>query len=210
MSLLLSESKIIDIAIVGQFLTSIEKIDSYHIIELDNISVSKDLFKAIFFYYDSENFAIVPNIPNNEETIQNIVSFESKYRTYNNGVPFNLMHVIFGFMEEDLNIKRDCFDTCCKMELEKQLSLFKNLCNLEICNVLCSLKWSEIIEILKSKGAKSKDLNGNNIPHLLKLNIIFKNPNTNIKDIIIKFNYVIDSISELPTDYVENTVIHTR
>lgn len=210
MSLLLSESKIIDIAIVGQFLTSIEKIDSYHVIELDNISVSKDLFKAIFFYYDSENFAIVPNIPNNEEAIQNIVSFESKYRTYNNGVPFNLMHVIFGFMEEDLNIKRDCFDTCCKMELEKQLSLFKNLCNLEICNVLCSLKWSEIIEILKSKGAKSKDLNGNDIPHLLKLNIIFKNPNTNIKDIIIKFNYVIESISELPTDYVENTVIHTR
>ena len=46
MSLLLSESKIIDIAIVGQFLTSIEKIDSYHIIELDNISVSKDLFKS--------------------------------------------------------------------------------------------------------------------------------------------------------------------
>ena len=210
MSLLLSESKIIDIAIVGQFLTSIEKIDSYHVIELDNISVSKDLFKAIFFYYDSENFAIVPNIPNNEEAIQNVVSFESKYRTYNNGVPFNLMHVIFGFMEEDLNIKRDCFDTCCKMELEKQLSLFKNLCNLEICNVLCSLKWSEIIEILKSKGAKSKDLNGNDIPHLLKLNIIFKNPNTNIKDIIIKFNYVIESIGELPTDYVENTVIHTR
>jgi len=210
MSLLLSESKIIDIAIVGQFLTSIEKIDSYHIIELDNISVSKDLFKAIFFYYDSENFAIVPNIPNNEEAIQNIVSFESKYRTYNNGVPFNLLHVIFGFMEEDLNIKRDCFDTCCKMELEKQLSLFKNLCNLEICNVLCSLKWSEIVEILKSKGAKSLDLNGNSIPHLLKLNIIFKNPNTNIKDIIVKFNYVIDSISELPTDYVDNTVIHAR
>ena len=111
---------------------------------------------------------------------------------------------MFGFMEEDLNVKRDCFDTCSKMELEKQLSLFKTICDLDICNVLCSLKWSEIIQILTSKGAKSKDKNGNNIPHLLKINIVFKNPNTNIKDIIVKFNYVLDYIDELPSDILNN------
>jgi len=63
---------------------------------------------------------------------------------------------------------------------------------------------------MPKKKSKKVKKNGNDIPHLLKLNIIFKNPNTNIKDIIIKFNYVIESIGELPTDYVENTVIHTR
>ena len=57
---------------------------------------------------------------------------------------------------------------------------------------------SEIVEILRSKGAKSKDKDGNNIPHVLKLSIVFKNPNTNVKDIIIKFNYVINCIKELP------------
>ena len=198
MSLLLSESKFIDIAIIGQILASIEKRDNYHIIELDNIGVDADLFKAVFYHYDNENFSIVPRIPNNNNILENIISFESTYRTYNNGVPFNLLHVMFGFIEEDLNVKRDCFDTCCKMELEKQLSLFKTLCDIEICNVLCSLKWSEIIEILKSKGAKSKDKDGNNIPHVLKLSVVFKNPNTNVKDIIVKFNYVINYIKELP------------
>ena len=198
MSLSLTNSKTIDIAIVGQLLASVETRDKYHIIELDNISISKELFKAIFFYHDNENFSIVPKVPNNDEIIQNIISFEYPYRTYDNGVPFNLLHVMFGFMEEDLNVKRDCLDTCCKMELEKQLSLFKSLCDLDICNVLCSLKWSEIIQILNSKGAKSKDNKGNNIPHLLKINIVFKNPNTNIKDIIIKFNYVVEFIDDLP------------
>ena len=204
MSLSLTNSKTIDIAIVGQLLASVETRDNYHIIELDNIPVSKELFKAIFFYHDNENFAIVPNVPNNDEIIQNIISFESPYRTYDKGIPFNLLHVMFGFMEEDLNVKRDCFDTCSKMELEKQLSLFKTICDLDICNVLCSLKWSEIIQILTSKGAKSKDKNGNNIPHLLKINIVFKNPNTNIKDIIVKFNYVLDYIDELPSDILNN------
>tara|TARA_Y100000992_G_scaffold143209_1_gene95053 strand:- start:4836 stop:5513 length:678 start_codon:yes stop_codon:yes gene_type:complete len=203
MSLSLTESKSIDIAIVGQLLASIEQRDNYHIIELDNISVSKELFKAIFFYHDNENFAIAPRIPSDDETLENIISFESKYRTYDNGVKFNLLHIMFGFMEEDLNVKRDCFDTCCKMELEKQLSMFKNLCDIDICNVLCSLKWSEIIQILNSKGAKGKDKNGNNIPHLLKINIVFKNPNTNIKDIIVKFNYVIDYLDELPQEDIE-------
>lgn len=206
MSLSLTESKSIDIAIVGQLLASVEHRDNYHIIELDNIQVTKELFKAVFFYHDNENFAIIPNVQSNDETIENIISFESKYRTYDNGVKFNLLHSMFGFMEKDLNVKRDCFDTCCKMELEKQLSMFKNLCDIDICNVLCSLKWSEIIQILNSKGAKSKDKNGNKIPHLLKINIVFKNPNTNIKDIIVKFNYVIEYLDELPSEelvYIE-------
>lgn len=209
MSLSLTNSKTIDIAIVGQLLASVETRDNYHIIELDNISISKELFKAIFFYHDNENFSIVPKVPNNDEIIQNIISFEYPYRTYDNGVPFNLLHVMFGLMEEDLNVKRDCFDTCCKMELEKQLSLFKSLCDLDICNVLCSLKWSEIIQILNSKGAKSKDNKGNNIPHLLKINIVFKNPNTNIKDIIIKFNYVVEFIDDLPLA-IQNNISETN
>ena len=49
MSLSLTNSKTIDIAIVGQLLASVETRDNYHIIELDNISISKELFKAIFF-----------------------------------------------------------------------------------------------------------------------------------------------------------------
>ena len=196
MPIVLSETKIIDVAIMGQCLTPIEKMDNYHVIELDNINIDEDLFKSIFYYHDGENFSIIQST-NNDPTIESMVSFESTYRTYNNGTQFNLSNIIFAFIEEDLNINRDCFDTCCKMELEKQLSYIKTLCDLDLCNILCALKWSEIIQILKSKGAKSVTSNNESISHILKINIVFSNPNTSVKDTIITFPYVIESIDEL-------------
>lgn len=196
MPIVLSETKIINVAIMGQCLTPIEKMDNYHVVELDNINIDEDLFKSIFYCHDEENFSIVRST-NNNPTIESMVSFESTYRTYNNDTPFNLSNVIFAFIEEDLNINRDCFDTCCTMELEKQLSYIKTLCDLDLCNILCALKWSEIIQILKSKGAKSLSNGGIHISHILKINIVFSNPNTSVKDTIIKFPYVIESIDEL-------------
>ena len=200
MSLLLTESKVLDIAIVGHFLNPIEHRDVYHIIELDNILIDETVFKSLFYYYDQNNFAVLPSI---SEENEKYISFESKYRTYKNGQPFNLLHVIIGFIEEDLHIKRDCFDTSCRMELEKQLSAIKNITDLEICNVLCSLKWDEVIDVLKTKGAHSKTTDGKNIPHLLKVNIVFKNPNSNVRDVIVKFNYVLDYIEGL--NFVQET-----
>ena len=196
MPIILSETKIIDVAIMGQCLTPIEIMDKYHVIELDNITIDEDLFKTIFYRHDGENFSIIQNT-NNNPVIKNMVSFESPPRTYNNGTPFNLTNVMFAFIEEDLNMKRDCFDTCSKMELEKQLSYLKTLCNLELCNILCALKWSEIVQILKSKGAKSLSNEGIYVSHILKINIVFSNPNPNVNDTIIKFPYVITSINEL-------------
>ena len=69
--------------------------------------------------------------------------------------------------------------------------------DLEICNILCSLTWDEVKDVLKTKGAHSKTTNGKNIPHLLKINIVFKNPNSNIRDVIVKFNYVLNYIEGL-------------
>ena len=196
MPIVLSETKIIDVAIMGQCLTPIEKMDNYHVVKLDNINIEEDLFKSIFYCHEGENFSIIRNT-NNNPTIESMVSFESKYRTYNNKTLFNLSNIIFAFIEEDLNINRDCFDTCCKMELEKQLSYIKTLCDLDLCNILCALKWSEIIQILKSKGAKSFTDGGIFISHILKINIVFSNPNTSVKDTIITFSYVIESIDGL-------------
>ena len=205
MSLLLTESKVLDIAIVGHFLNPIEHRDVYHIVELDNILIDETTFKSLFYHYDQNNFAILPNI--NEES-EKYISFESKYRTYKNGQQFNLLHVIIGFIEEDLHIKRDCFDTSCRMELEKQLSAIKNITDLEICNILCSLTWDEVKDVLKTKGAHSKSTDGKNIPHLLKINIVFKNPNSNIRDVIVKFNYVLNYIEGLNFVPVSTQEVH--
>ena len=42
MPIILSETKIIDVAIMGQCLTPIEIMDKYHVIELDNITIDED------------------------------------------------------------------------------------------------------------------------------------------------------------------------
>ena len=77
-------------------------------------------------------------------------------------------------------------------ELEKQLSFFKNLCNLEICNVLCSLKWSEILETLKSNGQLIA------FDEKICLRIAFNYVNTKLlsRPINIVFQYDISDIYE--------------
>ena len=59
MPIVLSETKIIDVAIMGQCLTPIEIMDNYHVVELDNITIEEDLFKSIFYRHDGENFSII-------------------------------------------------------------------------------------------------------------------------------------------------------
>ena len=62
--------------------------------------------------------------------------------------------------------------------------------------MLTALHWTEVKKLLLSQGAlpSGKDPDGNLIYHVLKVSIIFKNPNRDVKDTIIKFRYLIGDI----------------
>jgi hypothetical protein len=185
-------TKVLDIAALGQELSPIELRQDIHIVELDDIEISVVLFKKIFYPYDGNCFSV------NVEACRDpfLVPYISfLYRTVD-GVPFNLLQTIFCFLESDLHISRDCFELCCKLDLEKELSCIKTICDVNICAILCALKWDEVIKVLKSKDALLEELDpdGNIIYHILKISIIFKNPNPDTKDVMIKFRYKVYGI----------------
>ena len=190
-------TKVIDVAALGHVTNTIEKKEIDHIVELDDIAISSVLFRRIFYSLDGEHFNLDCGICKNSQLIefQKYVSFESKYRTINN-INFNLLQIIFGNLEEDLKVTREMFDLTCRMELERELSSIKSICDINSCSILTALNWSEVKQLLLSQGAlpTNIDPDGNNIYHILKVSVVFKNPNRDVKDTIIKFRYIIGDI----------------
>ena len=127
--------------------------------------------------------------------MRKFISFSPQERTVNN-MRFNLLNTIFGHLEEDLEVPRECFDLTCRMELERELACIDSICDINSCSVLTALHWNEVKKLLLSQGAlpSGKDPDGNPIYHVLKVSIIFKNPNRDVKDTIIKFRYLIGDI----------------
>ena len=87
--------------------------------------------------------------------------------------------------------------------MQKLLNSIQCLCDMGVgCNVLSSLKWSEIESILNSETAnyydnpvnKSKNLVITNDPtrHVLQISTVFKSSSSNIKDCIVIFRYAVD------------------
>jgi hypothetical protein len=190
-------TKIIDVAALGHVLNPIELKEEAHIIELDDIPISSLLFRRIFYAYDGDSFNLDCQLCRTDQfkDLKKFISFRPEDRTINS-VKFNLLNTIFGHIEEDLEVPRDCFDLTCRMELEKELACIDSICDVNSCSVLTALKWHEVLKLLLSQGAlpSGKDNNGNIIYHVLKVSVIFKNPNRDVKDTIIKFRYLIGDI----------------
>jgi hypothetical protein len=191
-----NETKDVDVAALGHMLNEVELKENAHIIELDDIVVSAFIFRHMFYSFDSEHFNLDGDICRSKEKVDLIPHISFEERT-SNGANFNLMQTILANMEKDLGVSRECFDLCCRLELEKELSSIRTLCDINVCSVLCALTWSEILNVLKSKGASSTGLDsfGNPVQHILKISIVFKNPNQDIKDTIVKFRYLVSGIT---------------
>lgn len=191
-----NETKDVDVAALGQMLNGVELKENAHIIELDDIVVSAFIFRHIFYSLDSEHFNLNCNLCQTKENA-NLMSYISFEERTCNKTNFNLMQTILANMENDLGVSRECFDLCCRVELEKELSLIHTLCDINVCSVLCALTWSEVLNVLKSKGALPSGLDsfGNPVQHILKISIVFKNPNRDIKDTIVKFRYLVSGIT---------------
>ena len=191
-------TKIIDVAALGHVLNPIELKEEAHIVELDDIPISSLLFRRIFYAYDGDTFNLDCHLCRTDQfkDLKKFISFHPEDRTTNN-IKFNLLNTIFGHIEEDLEVPRECFDLTCRMELEKELACIGSICDINSCSVLTALKWNEVLKLLLSQGAlpSGKDNNGDTIYHVLKVSVIFKNPNRDVKDTIIKFRYLIGDIN---------------
>lgn len=177
----------LDVAFLSQEYSPIEvTCNNNHIIELDEICIDQNTFKCIFYPY-GENFGLEKNNCCNP-AIFPYITFLPPYRSINCGQPFSLLEQIIMNIENDLNVTRNCFTTCTLIELSKELSNIKTLCDIECCSLLCSLPWSNVQSIIKNDYI-NRVQNNPLRQMVLVISIIFKTPNTCILPTIIKFKY---------------------
>jgi hypothetical protein len=177
-----------------------------HIVNLDEIEITKELFQSIFYPY-CENFGINKNNVCNNSFYQEYISFLPEYRSVN-GKKFYLLEEIISNIESDLNISRNCFTVESLVELTNEIISINSFCNLNCCSVLSSLTWCNILEIIKnysilnencdcstssSSSSSSSSIHQAVIP-ICVISVIFKTPTPGVKNTIVRFNYRITDL----------------
>ena len=183
---------VIDVAIMSQEHTKIEVIsNSNHVVYLDEISITQNQFKQIFYPF-GEIFGLDGKKRNSYENLS-FVTFTSPYRTVDNST-FSLLEQIISNLEEDLNVSRNCFTTYSLMELTNEISNIKTLYDLPVTSLISSLTWSNILSLLDDYTL-TKNLSNSLLQPLFVVNVVFKTPNSTVKPTMIKFNYRISSFT---------------
>jgi hypothetical protein len=193
----------IDVAVLCQEYTTIEKMCHDHIINLDEIEITKDLFQCIFYPY-YENFGINKNTVCNNCSYSEYISFLPEYRRVN-GKRFYLLEEIISNIESDLNVSRNCFTVESLVELTNEIISINSFCDLNCCSVLSSLTWCNILEIIKNYNIVNDHCGGDCGPNLEStshpgvpvipvipicvISVIFKTPTPGVKNTIVRFNY---------------------
>lgn len=154
-----------------------------HIVDLSTIELSETEFRDLFYASNNQELFVLNCA--NENNKDDITFNEQEYQQVEPGMDasFNLLDEILTRYSTDLGVLRACFEPCSLIDIEKQITGIRTLC--DICEVKCSLKWSEVIATLRSLGA---NLTGGQI-HRLRVNALFTNANPQLKDILIRFNY---------------------
>ena len=176
----------LDVAILCKEYTPIELASSHnHIVELDEIIITEQMFRHIF-YPHGESYGLNENL---SPKMFPFITFLFPYRTLNGGEPFSLLEKILSYIEEDLNISRNCILTSSLIELTNDLVNIKTLKDLNCCDVINSLSWSHIYSIIKNNYLIS---NTTLTDALLVISVVFKSPNCQVHPTIIKFRYKIN------------------
>ena len=187
----------LDIAVLCQDYSPVEVAsNNNHIIELDEICIDEQLFKNIFYPY-GENFGLEKK-NGSHPTVFPYITFLPTHRTIHHGQPFSLLEQIILNIENDLNVTRNCFTTSTLLELSKELSSIKSLCDIECCSLLSSLPWSNVLSIIKNNYI-SRNTSTPIKQTILIISVIFKTPNSAILPTIIKFKYKMN----INTDWVK-------
>lgn len=178
-------SVIFDIAVLLQDCKSeIMQETTTHIVNLDTIKITRELFKHIFYPY-GEQFGIDKSAICNNRQILPYISFTD--RTVN-GRKFYLLESLLCHMEYDLNVSRNCFTTESKVELTNEIMRIGGLCDINCCSVLSTITWANILALIANY---KNNCNMEDIVPILAVSIIFKTPTVGVENTIIKFNYEI-------------------
>ena len=172
--------------------TTIEKMSNDHIINLDEIEVTQEIFQAIFYPF-GENFGINKNNITNNQLLMSFISFLPEYRSID-GKKFYLLEKIISNLESDLNVSRTCFTVESLVELSNEITNLHSFCDLNYCSVLSSLTWPNILEIIKNYTISDLNDPSNPIIPICVVSIIFKTPTVGVKNTIVRFNYRIIDI----------------
>jgi hypothetical protein len=184
----------IDVAVLCQEYTKIEKMCDDHIINLDEIEITKELFQYIFYPY-CENFGINKNTICNNPAYIPYISFMPEYRTVN-CKKFYLLEAIIANIESDLNVSRNCFTIESLVELTNEIVSINSFCDLNCCSVLSSLTWTNILEIVKNYNIINCDCTSITEPviPICVISVVFKTPTCGVKNTIVRFNYRITDL----------------
>ncbi len=186
---------IIDVAVLAQNTSAIKTHrDDSHVVNLDVINISEDLFKSIFYPHGNA-FGMDKKFCTRDGVIP-YISFLPNYRGIN-GRKFYLLEEILSNLESDLNVSRNCFTTDSLVELTNELISIKSLCDINCCSVLSSLTWDNINEILNNYKLlqESNNINDKIVP-ICVVSIIFKTPTEGVQDTVIKFHFKINNMEK--------------
>jgi hypothetical protein len=183
---------IIDVAVLCQEYSPIEiTCDNTNVTTLDDIEISEENFKALFYPY-GENFGIDKNIASKKEYFP-YIAFIVPYRTVNYE-KFFLLETILKNIESDLNISRNCFTTTSIIELTNEIINLHSLCDINCCSVMASLPWSNIQQIIHNEDLSTCQERPIRKTLCFVISVIFKTPTPGVKPTMIKFPYVIRNI----------------
>ena len=176
----------LDFAVVNQKIADIHQQHlHHHIVELDNIIIAENIFKALFYKFNV--FSINPNAIINPVFIP-YISFDPSYRTVD-CEKFYLPETIFQNIEADLGIVRTTLTPCSNIALNKQLNSIKTVCDLiKTSSILCSLTWEDIVNTVRYKF-NDLDPMPLNPDVILTLSVVFASPTCGVHPTTLKFNY---------------------
>ncbi len=162
-----------------------------HVVEVDTFEdMSLSLFRDIF-YHGSDFFEINTNGQSNFLSLTNATI---------HGNPLSIPKLVLQYYKDDLGVySMDCIDPCSRMEITNQLSKIKSLN--QDCNIVCALKFEEIIRcLIQSFPEKEFVAFKTNEYHKFVISIRFTNINEDVKDIIFHINYSVQ-INDNSVDY---------
>lgn len=180
------KSILIDVAVLCQEYEVLEKTCDDHVINLDDIRITKREFQELF-YPHGEQFGLNRQLASNPE-MNKYISLLPNYRSVEQ-MPFYLLEFVLKNIEKDLCLSRDCFSRESLIEVSKQLSSINSLLDMNCCSLLTSLTWSNIKEMVQQYQNVLVDENVQEFIPVLVISIIFKTPTEGVLNTIVKFHY---------------------
>jgi hypothetical protein len=174
--------------VVCEEYNNIELMCEDHILNLDEIEITMEMFQMMFYPY-KENFGINKDFFINNKKFLQFISFFPDYRTIA-GKKFYLLEGLITNIETDLCISRQCFTKDSLVELTNEITSIKSLLDIKCCSVLSSLTWSNILDIIRNYKFIHEEV----IPVLI-VNVVFKTPTKGVKDTVVRFQYKICNIN---------------